>query len=53
MLAAQRDAVRAWLNRPPQTNEVGRAAALLGGLRHVTAEAALPVRLVEIGASAA
>ena len=52
VLGAQRDAVRAWLNRPPQTNEVGRAAALLGGLRHIAAEAALPVRLVEIGASA-
>jgi hypothetical protein len=52
VLAGQRDAVRAWLDRPPQTNEVGRAAALLGGLRHVAAEASLPVRLVEIGASA-
>jgi len=52
VLADQRDAVRDWLDRPPQTNEVGRAAALLGGLRHLTAEAPLPVRLVEIGASA-
>ncbi len=47
-LAGQRDAVRAWLDRPPQTNEVGRAAALLGGLRYLTAEVGLPVRLVEI-----
>jgi hypothetical protein len=31
VLAGQRDAIRAWLDRPPQTNEVGRAAALLGG----------------------
>lgn len=52
VLAGQREAVRAWLDRPPQTNEVGRAAALLGGLRHVAAEAPLPIRLVEIGASA-
>ncbi len=52
VLADQRDAVRDWLDRPPQTNEVGRAAALLGGLRHLAAEARLPVRLVEIGASA-
>ena len=52
VLAGQRDAIRPWLDRPPQTNEVGRAAALLGGLRHVAAEASLPVRLVEIGASA-
>jgi hypothetical protein len=52
VLAAQRDAVRGWLDRPPQTNEVGRAAALLGGLRHIGAQARLPIRLVEIGASA-
>jgi hypothetical protein len=52
VLAEQRDAVRGWLDRPPQTNEVGRAAALLGGLRHIGTQARLPVRLVEIGASA-
>jgi len=52
VLAEQRDAVRPWLDRPPQTNEVGRAAALLGGLRLVCAQARLPVRLIEIGASA-
>lgn len=51
-LADHRATVRAWLRRPPQTNEVGRAAALLGGLRHIVAEASLPVRLVEVGASA-
>lgn len=51
-LNAQRDRVRAWLERPPQTNEVGRGAALIGGLMHVLAEASLPVRLVEVGASA-
>jgi hypothetical protein len=52
VLAEQRDEVRSWLGRPPQTNEAGRAAALLGGLRHVVAQARLAVRLVEIGASA-
>jgi len=52
VLAGQRGMVRGWLDRPPQTNEVGRAAALLGGLRYIGAEARLPVRLVEIGASA-
>jgi hypothetical protein len=51
-LAEQRDAIRPWLDWPPQTNEVGRAAALLGGLLHVTARASMPVRLVEVGASA-
>lgn len=51
-LVAHRSSIRAWLRRPPQTNEVGRGAALLGGLRHIVAEASLPVRLVEVGASA-
>ncbi len=45
-------AIRSWLSRPPQTNEVGRAAALLGALRHIADEAELPIRLVEVGASA-
>jgi hypothetical protein len=45
------DAVRRRLEQPPQTNEVGRSAVLLGGLRHVVAEQGLPVRLCEIGAS--
>jgi hypothetical protein len=52
VLAEHRDAVRVWLNRPPQTNEVGRGAVLLGGLCYLTAQARLPIRLVEIGASA-
>ncbi len=51
-LADQVEWVRAWLERPPQTNEVGRGAALVGALCHIVAEADLPVRLVEIGASA-
>jgi hypothetical protein len=51
-LAEHRSSIRAWLRRPPQTNEVGRGAALVGGLRHIVAEASLPVRLVEVGASA-
>lgn len=49
LLEQQPDAVRAGLERPPQTNEVGRAAALLGGLRHLPVRR--PVRLVELGAS--
>ena len=52
VLSGQREQVRAWLAGPPQTNEVGRGAALIGGLRYLAARAALPVRLVEIGASA-
>jgi|tagenome__1003787_1003787.scaffolds.fasta_scaffold20990051_15 hypothetical protein len=50
LLARDGDAVREWLDRPPQTNEVGRSAALYGGLLHLPRD--LPVRLVEIGASA-
>jgi hypothetical protein len=46
------DAVRAGLASPPQTNEVGRSAALLGGLLHLVGRQPLPVRLHEIGASA-
>lgn len=44
--------VRAGLATAPQTNEVGRAAALAGGLLHVRARFGLPLRLVEFGASA-
>jgi hypothetical protein len=49
------DAVRAGLATPPQTNEVGRSAALFGGLLQVLGSAqhpVLPIRLVEIGSSA-
>lgn len=51
LLAQQPELVREWLDRPPQTNEVGRAAALLGALTHLPDELRLPVRLVELGAS--
>ncbi len=51
LLEREPEAVREWLDRPPQTNEVGRGAALLGGLLHLEDEHRLPVRLHEIGAS--
>lgn len=44
--------LRAALNQPPQTNEVGRAAALVGGLLVLADQFPLPIRLVEIGCSA-
>ena len=44
--------VRDWIRTPPQTNETGRAGALLGGALILTAETGLPVELWEIGASA-
>lgn len=37
---------------PPQTNEVGRSAALMAGLLALRAQIDLPVRIFEIGASA-
>ncbi|HEX9032364.1 MAG TPA: DUF2332 domain-containing protein, partial [Streptosporangiaceae bacterium] len=52
VLTEYRDEVRAWLGHPPQTNEVGRGAALVGALCQLLAEADYPIRLVEIGASA-
>ncbi len=51
-LTDQGESIRGWLDHPPQTNEVGRAAALLGGLRHIAAAVSLPFRLIEVGASA-
>jgi hypothetical protein len=51
VLCSRPDDVRAGLGSPPQTNEVGRSAALLGGLLHVAGPDPLPVRLWEIGAS--
>jgi hypothetical protein len=52
VLDVQREEVRSWLGNPPQTNEVGRGAALVGALCRLTAESSYPVRLFEIGASA-
>jgi hypothetical protein len=45
------DALRSEVTRTVQTNEVGRSAVLLGGLQAVSAEAPLPVALLEVGAS--
>lgn len=44
--------LRAALRQPPQTNEVGRSAALIGGLLRLDRGLGLPVRLFEIGSSA-
>lgn len=53
LLSDAPELVREWLDRPPQTNEVGRSVALYGGLLHLPTLGAghLPVRLFEIGAS--
>lgn len=51
-LAEHAGEIRAGFADPPQTNEVGRAAPLVGGLLAVAAATGLPIRLLEIGASA-
>lgn len=50
--AEHADALRAALRQPPQTNEVGRSAALIGGLLRANNESGFPIRLFEIGSSA-
>lgn len=57
--AALRGAIRAhdsrltaFLDRPPQTNEVARSGILLGGLLTIAARTGLPLELLEIGSSA-
>ena len=40
------------LRQPPQTNEIGRSAVLLGGFATVAIDTGLPLALLEIGASA-
>jgi len=52
LLDERHDDVARWMRRPPQTNEVGRAAALVGGLLRLVDHHPLPVRLYELGASA-
>lgn len=49
---AEDGAIHDFLDSPPQTNEVGRAGALLPGLLVVAQETGLPLRLFELGASA-
>lgn len=51
-LQAERSFIRPWLDRQVQTNEVLRSAGLLGGFLQIAQEAGLPLRLLEIGASA-
>jgi hypothetical protein len=46
------EAIRRLLDRPVQTNEVGRCAALLPGFLAIAEATGLPMRLLEVGASA-
>jgi hypothetical protein len=52
LLTARHDELARSLERPPQTNEVGRSAALIGGFLTVAAETGHPLRVLEIGSSA-
>lgn len=51
-LAEHRMEIRQSIARGCQTNEVGRSAALLGGFLEVAHRTRLPLRILEIGASA-
>jgi hypothetical protein len=51
-LVERADEIRPLLAEPIQTNEPGRASLLFGGALVVAAATGLPVRLLEIGASA-
>jgi hypothetical protein len=51
-IAEHRDELAAGLTRPVQTNEVGRCRALMLGFLEVAEHTGLPLRLLEIGASA-
>jgi hypothetical protein len=46
------DALLPWLERAPQTNEVGRSAVLMAGLMVVASRFRQPIELYELGASA-
>jgi hypothetical protein len=52
VLARNAAELRESLEQPVQTNEVGRCAALLFGFLAVAEETGLPLRLLEVGASA-
>lgn len=51
-LERSHDELQPLVERPVQTNEVGRSAALLGVFLSIARETRLPLRLLEIGASA-
>jgi hypothetical protein len=46
------DELKESVKRPVQTNEVGRAAALVGGFLEIVRQTRLPLRILELGASA-
>jgi hypothetical protein len=52
LLADRPEEVRSGIDHPVQTNEAGRATALVGGFLEVARAAGLPLRILEVGASA-
>ncbi len=52
VMASQGERLAAFMAHEPQTNEVRRSACLLGGLLTVAKETGLPLRCLELGASA-
>lgn len=51
-IATHEDYLLDWLQGPPQTNEVGRAAAIIAAARFAIEHCPLPIRALELGASA-
>lgn len=51
LLRERTEEVRHGLDSAPQTNEIGRASALMGGLLRIGESHRLPFRLMEIGSS--
>ena len=45
------DEICAWLDHPPQTNEVARSAVLYPGMCYIAEQTGLPLALFEVGAS--
>jgi len=52
VVVEQAEFLSPWLDGPPQTNEVGRSAALMAGLLVLADRFGLPFALYELGASA-
>lgn len=52
VLTKEREFLNAYLDNPPQTNEIGRSAPLVAGLLLIAQRFQLPLALYEIGSSA-
>ncbi|MBU3029331.1 DUF2332 domain-containing protein [Paracoccus marinaquae] len=51
-LVAHEAMLMGWLDSPPQTNEVARSAAIIAAARFASGLSPLPIRALELGASA-